>query len=116
MRAPAAALREAEASYRADVPHDASFASVPALDAGWISQRDQPMPRTRDPLELWARFDLPAVGAGQSILIDSSPWERAEFYFVRGGRLVGRQLTGILVPPGERTPHVSMTLLFYHSG
>ncbi len=109
-------ILEQEISYRTDLPADASLESVRARADGWVSQRETPFPLTRDPIVLWARFDLPAVSAPRPILLSLSGWERAEFFIVRDGRLVDRQITGTLVPSGERSMHVSMVALFAHSG
>jgi hypothetical protein len=107
---------EGDLSYRTDLPVDANFEYVMSAPGGWLSQAQKPFPLTKDPVNFWAKFDLPSVGEAKSVLIDSSPWERIEFFFVRDGRLISHQLAGTLVPPGKRSVHVTMTPLFSHSG
>ncbi|HVU25140.1 MAG TPA: adenylate/guanylate cyclase domain-containing protein [Opitutus sp.] len=107
---------EREVEYRTDLPKDTTIGAVLARKDGWVAQSTTPLPRTRDPLELWARFELPAPAESRQIMISTSPWERAEFFVVHGGRVVDRQLTGTLVPTAERTTRVAMTPLFSHSG
>lgn len=105
-----------EISYRADTAGAMSFEDVLASTEGWTSQRDRLLSRTRDPIRLWAKFDLPDVSAARHIFLNTSAWERAEFFVVRDGRLVDRQLTGTNVPTTERTTKVTMTPRFSHSG
>ncbi|MBI3886630.1 MAG: hypothetical protein HY302_13010 [Opitutae bacterium] len=107
---------ESEISYRTDLGLEAGVEAAMVQSDGWVSQREKPFPLTRDPIVVWARFELPLVSAPRPILLNSSAWERAEFFVVRDGRLVDRQLTGTLVPLDERSMHVSMTSLFNHSG
>ena len=105
-----------EVAYRHDLAADATITQVMAANEGWIAQSATPFPLTLDPINLWARFDLPAVTESRQILLDSSPWERVEYYFVRDGQVVDRQLAGTLVPMSARTTRISMTILFGHSG
>ena len=105
-----------EIAYRRDLPANATITQAMAANEGWIAQSATPFPLTLDPINLWARFELPAVTESRQILLDSSPWERVEYYFVRDGRVVGRQLAGTLVPMSARTTRISMTILFGHSG
>ncbi|MBS0663251.1 MAG: hypothetical protein JSR48_08290 [Verrucomicrobia bacterium] len=109
-------ILEPEVSYRTDLPKAADITAVLARGDGWISQRDQRYPATRDPITLWARFDLPPATAARRLLVETSPWDHAEFYVVREGRVVDRQHTGALVPPPERSVHVGMINVFDHSG
>ena len=105
-----------EVAYRHDLAADATITQVMAANEGWIAQNATPFPLTLDPINLWARFELPAVTESRQILLDSSPWERVEYYFVRDGRVVDRQLAGTLVPMSARSTHISMTPLFAHAG
>ncbi|MDI1335570.1 MAG: adenylate/guanylate cyclase domain-containing protein [Lacunisphaera sp.] len=105
-----------EVEYRRDLAADATITQAMAANEGWIAQSATPFPLTLDPINLWARFDLPVVTVSRQILLDSSPWERVEYYFVRDGQVVDRQLAGTLVPMSARSTHISMTPLFAHAG
>ena len=99
----------AEISYRIDTGEDSSFEKVSSTSEGWISQRTGRWVGTGEPVRLWTRFDLPAVDTPQHYFLVTGPWERVEYFFVRGGQLVDHQLAGSLVPQGERSTHVTMT-------
>jgi len=104
-----------EVSHRADAP-ESSFESAFADKLGWVSQKEKPFPTTKDPVRIWAKFDLPAVTVVQRVFVDSSPWERAEYFVVRDGKLVDRQMQGTLVPLSERSGYVGMTPAASHAG
>ena len=104
-----------DVSYRVDTP-ESSFESVFADKLGWVTQKEKPFSRTKDPIRMWAQFDLPAVAAVQRIFVDTSPWERAEYFVVRDGKLVDHQLQGTLVPLSDRSAHVGMTPSLGHAG
>ena len=105
-----------EVSYRSDNAVATSFEAVFADPQGWLLQKNTPFPLTKDPIAIWARFELPEVLAVRRVFIDSSAWERVEFFVVRDGRLVDRQLQGTLVPLAERATRITMTTAFSHSG
>ena len=105
-----------EIGYRADDATASSFEIVLADPQGWVSQKEQPLRTTNDPISIWAKFGLPAVDSVKLILIDSSAWERAEYFVLRDGRVVDHQLQGTLVPLKERTIHIGMTPVFVHAG
>ena len=105
-----------EVSYRSDNATAASFEAVFADQQGWQLQKNTPFPLTKDPIAIWTRFELPEVPAVRRIFIDTSAWERVEFFVVRDGRLVIRQLQGTLVPLPERATRITMTAVFTHSG
>jgi len=97
-------------SYREDTGGDSSFERVSSTDEGWISQAAKPfLPQMGKRTHLWARFDLPESSAARRYFLVNGPWERVEYYFVRDGRLVDRQLAGTLVPWSQRSTHVTMT-------
>jgi class 3 adenylate cyclase len=105
-----------EVSYRTDLPADASLERVMTAPDAWTSQAEKQFPLTKDPVQFWAKFDLPDVTQPRRVLLDTSPWENVDFFFVRDGRLLSRQHTGTLVPPAERSVQISMTAWFAHSG
>lgn len=109
-------ILQKEVSYRRDLAPNATIEQVMADNGVWVAQSDKPFPLTLDPIDLWVRFDLPEVQASRAVLLDSSPWETVDYYFVRDGRLVDRQRTGTLVPMPERTTRISMTTHFAHAG
>ena len=97
-----------EVSYRIDTGSETSFESVSTSGGGWTSQQVRPFQGTGEPVRLWARFELPASDASRRVFILTGAWESVEYVFVRDGKLVGRQLTGTLVPSSRRTTHVTM--------
>jgi class 3 adenylate cyclase len=107
---------QGEVSYRRDLAPSANIEQVLAANTGWVAQKEKPFPPTLDPIELWVRFDLPEVQASRAVLLDSSPWETVDYYFVRDGRLVEHQRTGTLVPLAERSARITMTTHFSHAG
>ncbi len=109
-------ILEKEVSYRPGTEQISEWKAALASQAGWTLQATAPFAVPRGALQVWAKFDLPAVSAPRQIYLQTSPWERVEFFIVRDGRLADRQLTGTLVPAGERTLNISMTSRFTHSG
>jgi len=107
---------EKEVSYRRDLAPTANIEQVMVANEGWVAQSDKPFPLTLDPIDLWVRFDLPAVQESRAVLLDSSPWETVDYYFVRDSRLVDHQRAGTLVPLAERSTRISMTMHFSHAG
>jgi len=105
-----------EISYRTDLPADATLDQVLTSTNAWVSQADKPFPLTKDPVQFWAKFDLPDVNQLRHVLLDTSPWEKVDFFFVRDGQLISHQRAGTLVPPAERSILISMTPWFSHSG
>lgn len=65
---------------------------------------------------MWVRFNLPAVTQPQRVLLNTSPWERVDFYFVRDGHVFSSQTTGTLVSAAQRSTRISLTPWFSHSG
>jgi class 3 adenylate cyclase len=106
---------EQEISYR-PYTDNADFETVSRTSEGWIRQSDTPFATPSGPFQLWARVDLPNVEKPRRVLLDTSPWDRVEFFIVRDGKLVSREIAGTLVPPAQRTFTVTMTPLFSHSG
>src|SRR5258706_16397811 len=76
-----------EVSYRIGEDQGASAEKMLADSTGWISQVNQPFRATEEPQVVWARFELGPESRGR-VLITTSPWERADYYVFRGGRLV----------------------------
>ncbi len=109
-------ILQKEVSYRRDLAPNATIEQVMAANGGWTAQSEKKFPLTLDPIDLWVRFDLPQVQAPRAVLLDSSPWETVEYFFVRDGRLVDRQRAGTLVPMSQRTTRISMTTHFSHAG
>ena len=105
-----------EISYRPDAGQATGFENVSVDNDGWTAQKSEPFKATGTPLRLWAKFDLPTVNAPRRVMIDIAPWESVEYFVVHDGRLVDRQVVGVLVPWGERTTHVSMTPSLFHAG
>ena len=105
-----------EISDRLDLPSDATLEQAMSAASGWTSQVEKPFPLTKDPVQFWVKFDLPDATEPKRILINSSPWEQIEFFFLRDGQLVSRQRVGTLVPVSERSAPISMTPFFAHSG
>src|SRR5205814_6173892 len=96
-------------------PANATLDHVLTSTNAWVSQADKPFPLTKDPVQFWARFDLPDVNQLRRVLLDTSPWEKVDFFFVRDGQLISHQRAGTLVPPAERSIQISMTPWFSHS-
>ncbi len=109
-------ILEDEVGYRIDLPPTAPIEQVLATSDGWLTQRDKPFQPASEPLSLWARFELPSVGEPRQVLLDTSPWETVDYYFVRDGRVVDHQRTGIFVPLADRATRVTMTGQFLHGG
>ena len=105
-----------EVSYRRDLAPTADIAQIMAADEGWVAQSEKLFPLTLDPIDLWARFDLPEVQKPRAVLLDSSPWETVDYYFVRDSQLVDHQRTGTLVPLAERSTKITMTMHHSHAG
>jgi hypothetical protein len=105
-----------EISYRVDTGTDSSFENVSSTADGWISQRQDRWRATGEPVRLWARFELPAVDTPRRLFLVTGPWERVEYFFLRGGELVGHQVAGALVPQSDRSIHVTMTTPLSLSG
>jgi len=106
--------REAIA-WRAD--DGASFEQVAAAHDGWISQRQKPFAAPpQGSVRLWARFDLPSATPPRRVLLATNVWERVEYFVVRDGRLVDRQVVGQLVPWSERTERITTTPLSLYGG
>ena len=105
-----------EISYRPDVGQATDFENVSVDNDGWSSQKIEPFKVTGIPLRLWAKFNLPGVSASRRVMIDTAPWENVEYFVVRDGRLVDRQVVGVFVPWAQRTTRVSMTPSFAHAG
>jgi signal transduction histidine kinase/CheY-like chemotaxis protein len=135
-----------EISYREDPGSVASFEQISATTDGWVSQKDHLWGRRADGgvrlfefhstaadgwvsqkdnlwgrqtdggVRLWTRFELPVEPVARRVFIVNGPWERIEYFAVRDGRLVGRQLTGSLVPWSQRTTHVGMVSTLFLSG
>ncbi len=103
-----------EVSYRPD--DGLAFEKVAADGAGWISQRDKPFVSWRGPVRVWAKFELPHASAPRRALVGVGPWEHAEYFIVRDGRLIDRQTVGLLVPWNERTERVTATPLALYGG
>ena len=75
---------EKEISYQDRPSAEVSLEQVMTAPGAWISQAEKPgFPLTKDPVSLWARFDLPEVTQPRRVLIDTSPWETVDFFFVR---------------------------------
>jgi len=109
-------VMEDEISYRDDgAGHDASIDDLIADGAGWISQKEKPFRGTGAPIRLWARLDVAAQGSQRKVFLRTGAWERAEFFVVRDGRVVGREMAGTLVPWPERRS-ISMTPAAFHAG
>ena len=107
---------EKEIRYRPGTDQLADWETAQSSQEGWTLHGSAPFAAPRGACELWAKFDLPAVSTQRQIFLETSPWERVEFFIVRDGRLVDRQLVGTLVPAGERTLNITMTPRFSHSG
>jgi class 3 adenylate cyclase len=107
---------EEQVSYRTDLPRDGTIEQVISQPNGWTSQSVRAFPATKDPVDFWAKFDLPRVTETRSVLLDSSPWEHLDFYFVRDGRVISRQTVGTLEPSHTNAAQITMTPLFSHSG
>ncbi len=105
-----------EVRYRSDNAVATSFETVFADPQGWLLQKNTPFPLTKDPIAFWARFELPEVPTVRRVFINSSAWERVEFFVVRDDRLVDHQWQGTLVPLAERATRITMTTTFSHSG
>ena len=109
-------ILQKEVSYRRDLAPNATIEQVMAVNAGWVAQSEKPFPLTLDPIDLWVRFDLPEVQAPRAVLLDSSPWETVDYYFVRDSQFVDHQRTGTLVPMSGRSTKITMTQHFGHAG
>ncbi|MBI1732028.1 MAG: hypothetical protein HYR49_04575 [Gammaproteobacteria bacterium] len=107
---------EEEISYRDDITNASSFEKVLANSEGWVSQREKPFRGTGEPIRIWARFEVPPAKQARHVFILAGPWESAEYFVTRDGRLVDRQKVGTLVPLGQRTTHVTMTPASFHAG
>jgi class 3 adenylate cyclase len=105
-----------EIAYRTDLPEGATIEQAMAPTNAWVSQREKPFPLTKDPIQFWARFDLPELHEPETILVETSPWETVDFFFVRDGKVVSRQRVGALVPMPERSVQIGMVPLFGQSG
>ena len=105
-----------EIAYRIDLPDDAGIEQAMAPANSWVSQKDKLFPLTKDPVQFWARFDLPDLPEPKTILVQTSPWETVEFFFVRDGKVMSRQRVGMLVPMPERAVQIGMMPLFAQSG
>ena len=105
-----------EVSYRTDLPDDAGIEQAMAPTSSWVSQKEKLFPLTKDPVQFWARFDLPEVHEPKTILVQTSPWETVEFFFVRGAKVVSRQRVGTLVPITERSVQIGTMPFFSQSG
>ena len=105
-----------EIAYRMDLPGDAGIEQAMAPSNSWMSQKDKLFPLTKDPVQFWARFDLPEVNEPKTILVDTSPFETVEFFLVRDGKVVSHQRVGMLVPMPERSAQIGMMPLFGQSG
>jgi class 3 adenylate cyclase len=104
---------EEEISYRVDGA--SSFEKVLADREGWVSQRERPFRGSRDPVRIWAKFDVPPAPEARRIFLRTGPWESVEYFFVRDGQLVDRQRAGTLLPWEERM-QVTMTPASFHAG
>src|SRR5258708_24785864 len=96
-----------EVSYRIGEGPGGGAEKMLADSTGWISQVNQPFRATGEPQVVWARFELGPDSRGR-VLITTSPWESADYYVFRGGRLVDHQKAGTLVPLSQRTPRATM--------
>lgn len=105
-----------EISYRDDTGYASGFDAVWAHGEGWVSQKDKPFRGSGEPISIWARFDVPPANEARRVFLLAGPWESAEYFVVRDGRLVDRQKAGALVPWGEHTTHVTMTPAQFHAG
>ena len=105
-----------EVSYRTEGSVSQGIEQVIQNASGWILQADTPYVGTKGSILLWAKFDLPPAQESRRILINTSPWERADFFVVRDEQVVARQTSGSLVPWKERNTHVTMNPTISHSG
>ena len=105
-----------EVSYRIGDEKGVSAEKLLADSTGWVSQADQPFRATGEPLVAWARFELGPPDSRGRVMIATLPWDSADYFIFREGRLVDRQKAGLLVPWAERTTHVTMTPPIMHAG
>ena len=105
-----------EISYRVDDSKVADVEKIIADPFGWLPQEVTPFKGTQGPATVWAKFDLPDTTVNRRILLDTSPWERVDFFAVHDGRIVDQQTTGALVPWAERTTQITMNPAIFHSG
>ncbi|MES2128259.1 MAG: adenylate/guanylate cyclase domain-containing protein [Pseudomonadota bacterium] len=107
------ATLEQQVAYRLDTATP-DIGAVLAMRDGWLSQGAMPFHRRGGAQTVWARFDAPDHGNG--LLLTTSPWDEAEFYAVRGGRVVAHQRSGSDLPWDARTTRVTMTSPIMHAG
>jgi len=107
---------EDEISYREDrAGHETSIDDLIADLDGWVSQKEKPFRGTGAPIRLWARVDVPAQGTQRKVFLRTGAWERAEFFVLRDGRVVGRETAGTLIPWPQRRS-IPMTPAAFHAG
>ncbi len=105
-----------EISYRDDTGNATDFETLLADREGWVSQKEKPFSGSGEPVRIWAKFDVPPANEARRVFFLAGPWESAEYFIVRDGRLVDRQKAGALVPWGEHSTKVTMTPAMFHSG
>jgi len=97
-----------EIEYRLDTGADTTFDRISKQSDGWVSQKAQRFSTGERPARLWARFRIPGGEATKRFFITTGPWERVDYFFVRDGVLVDRQVAGELVPWDQRATSVTM--------
>ncbi len=88
-----ARIRE-QVYYRVD--GDKPFEAVSRDDTGWVRLVDKAYEPGAGPSRIWARFEMPAASSPGRVLVNNYIWERVEYYIVRDGKLVDRQMRGTL--------------------
>ena len=102
-------------AYRVD--DGASLEQVAATSQGWIFQREKLFTApSSGSVRLWVKFDLPRVAPPRRALLGTTPWEHIEYFVLRDGKLVNRQIAGQLVPWNERTERITTTPLSLFGG
>jgi len=105
-----------EISYRDDTGNASDFETVLADGEGWVSQKEKPFSGAGESIRIWARFDVPPANEPRRVFLLAGPWESAEYFVVRDGRLVDRQKAGELAPWREHTTQITMTPALFHAG
>jgi len=106
---------EAEVEYRVALPGDEPL-RLARESAGWLAQRTVPLNVDKGRVDIWVRVPLPVQVVRRQLLIATTAWEHAEYFFLADGELLRREKTGLLEPWATRQTRITMTPLMLYGG
>ncbi|MEJ0049297.1 MAG: 7TM-DISM domain-containing protein [Rhodospirillales bacterium] len=105
-----------DVSFQAESGAPAAIDSMIARQDGWETRARKDFEAGGPATVVWAKFDLPDATAPHRVLVNASPWERVDYYFVSGGRVIATGHAGTLLPRSARSEPAPMISPISQSG